>query len=82
MKLGGRIDISIVFLCIVKILALLLMILHDSYFVQVNVTQLRGYLSSPEKDKTKIKTKTLEFLQGALELSSINSYRNSGPLRC
>ena len=35
MKLGGRIDISIVFLCIVKILSLLLMILHNSYFVQV-----------------------------------------------
>ena len=38
MKLGGRIDISIVFLCIVRILSLLLMIPHDSYFVQVNVT--------------------------------------------
>ena len=36
MKLGGRIDISIVFLCIVKILSLLLMIPHDSYFMQVN----------------------------------------------
>ena len=37
MKLGGRIDVSIVFLCIVRILFLLLMIPHDSYFVQVNV---------------------------------------------
>ena len=36
MKLGGRIDISIVFLCIVRILSLLLMIPHDSYFVQVS----------------------------------------------
>ena len=35
MKLGGRLDISMVFLCIVKILSLLLMILHNSYFVQV-----------------------------------------------
>ena len=35
MKLGGRIDISIVFLCIVRILSLLLMIPHNSYFVQV-----------------------------------------------
>ena len=35
MTLGGRIDISIVFLCIVRILSLLLMILHNSYFVQV-----------------------------------------------
>ena len=29
MKLGGRIDVSIVFLCIVRILSLLLMIPHD-----------------------------------------------------
>ena len=36
MKLGGRIDISIVFLCIVRILSLLLMIPHDSYFMQVS----------------------------------------------
>ena len=36
MKLGGRIDISIVLLCIVRILSLLLMIPHDSHFVQVN----------------------------------------------
>ena len=36
MKLGGRIDISMVFLCIVKILSLLLIIPHDSYFVQVS----------------------------------------------
>ena len=35
MKLGGRIDISIVLLCIVKIPFLLLMILHNFYFVQV-----------------------------------------------
>ena len=38
MKLGGRIVISIVFLCIVRILSLLLMIPHDSYFVQVTAT--------------------------------------------
>ena len=43
--------------------------------------QLQGYLSSPEKDKTKIKIKTSEFLQGVPELSSDNSYRSSGPLR-
>ena len=39
MKLGGRIDISIVFLCIVRILSLLLIIPHDSYFMQVNVAR-------------------------------------------
>ena len=41
MKLGGRIDISIVFLCIVRILSLLLMIPHDSYFVQVTAQDER-----------------------------------------
>ena len=35
MKLAERIYISIVFLCIVRILSLLLMIPHDSYFMQV-----------------------------------------------
>ena len=40
MKLGGRIDISIVFLCIVRILSLLLMILHNSYFVQVTIVSI------------------------------------------
>ena len=49
MKLGGMIDISIVFLCIVRILSLLLMIPHDSYFVQVN---------APEKVYTDPQAKT------------------------
>ena len=45
-------------------------------------TQLRGYLSGPEKDRTKIKIKTSEFLQGVPELSSDNSHRSSSPLWC
>ena len=47
-----------------------------------DATQLRGYLSGPEKDRMKMKIKTSEFLQGVPELSSENSYRSSGPLRC
>ena len=48
MKLSGRIDISIVFLCIVRIFSLLLMIPHDSYFVQVTA-RLAWLIHSPLK---------------------------------
>ena len=47
-----------------------------------DTTQLQGYISGPEKDRMKIKTKILEYLQEVLELSSVNSYRNSSPLQC
>ena len=61
MELGGRIDISMVFLCIVKILSLLLTIPHNSYFVHVNTfgfvdptNILRSCHLTPDFSKSKL----------------------------
>ena len=76
MKLGGRIDISIVFLCIVRILSLLLMILHDSYFVQVTVTKATAW--APVPLSLVLRTMAARLQKGNLP-SSMTIFRSEGP---